>query len=91
MVSIPKPKVLGARLFVLSDELIPGKPNLRLKTLQTIRGLSQHWLTASNFWRSVNRVCDSLLAYRDEAKALAQCPVMEIWTSFWYMMDFVRH
>ena len=88
--SIPKPKILGARLFVLSDELIPGKPNLCLETLQTLRGLIQHWLAASNFRRSVNRVNDSLLEYPYETQALAQCPVMEIWTSFCYMVDFVR-
>ena len=76
---------------MLGDELMPGKPNLRLKALQIPRGLGQHWLTASNFWRSVNRVCDSLLAFPDETQALGQCPVLEVWTSFWHMMDFVRY
>ena len=51
-ISATEPKITAAQNIILSDEFVPGNTQIRLKTLQKLRGSCRRWLIASSFFEN---------------------------------------
>ena len=77
-ISLPGEKIEGARLTALSDIYIPGSMQVKVKDIQVLRGLAQHWLVSCFFWKTLMQVLDSLLKHHDERSEWVNCPDYEL-------------
>ena len=89
-ISAPGPKITAARNLILSDEFMPGNNQIRLKTMQKLRGPCQHWLIASSFWEITLQTVDSLFGFSDERGESVRFGNQEIRRSFSSMMNLMR-
>ena len=90
-IAIPSEKIYGAKLMVEAEDFDPGRTIPSLKSVQTLRGLSQHWINASVFGQAVIQLIDALLGYADETAQVAKYSDAEILEGWWGMMTFVRY
>ena len=90
-ISIPVERIYGDKLLVECEDFDPGKATLSLKAVQTLRGLCQHWINASCFWRSPIQLFDALLGCADEVGRSIRYNDAEILEGRWNMMAFIRY
>ena len=89
-IAVHRPKVEGARTYLLSNEFVVGSQRLSLKALQTLRGYMQHWLAASMFWASCVQPIDFLLTYGSADCVTANCTNFQIWIGYWDMVTLLQ-
>ena len=89
-IAVPSIKIDGAATFVLSEEFESPFRQLRIKALQTLRGLMTHWLNAAIFWRTCVQPVDGLLSFADEKSEFVACPDPELLSAFWSMMTLLK-
>ena len=88
-ISLPDVKVAGAR--VLFEQLAEktGPHVLEVVTLQQIRGHVEHFKSTNSMWKFLTGPIDLLLRYTDERAVWVNCPVPEIWQSFWNSLSLI--
>ena len=62
---------------------------LEVVVLQQVRGNVEHFLASNAMWKFLTGPIDLLLRYTDEQAIWANCPVPEVWASFWNSMSLV--
>ena len=90
-IATPSGKIYGAKLLIDTDDFSAGGTLLNLKDVQTLRGLCQHWINASGFWKAVTQVLDALLGYADETAQAIKCGDAEIVEGWWNMVLFIMY
>ena len=86
----PRQKIEGARTFAQGDHFAPGSTQLRVRDVQVFRGLTQRWLVACFFWRTLLGVLDALLRHSGEKEEWIECPDPEVWTAWWAALGHIR-
>ena len=90
-IEVPPIKVESAALFVLSEEFGSPYVRLRLKSLQTIRGLMTHLVNASLFWKSCVQPVDAMLSCQYESAEYVSRPDPEEVSAFLPMMAMLKY
>ena len=62
-----------------------------LKSIQTLRGLCQHWINASGFWQTAIQLLDALLGCADEVGQTIRRNDAEILEGWWNMITFIMY
>ena len=88
-ISLPVAKVAGDR--VLFEQLVDrrGSRALEVVMLQRVRGHIEHFRASNAIWKFLTGPIDLVLRYTDEQATWVNCPVPEVWDSFWNGMDTV--
>ena len=88
-ISLPDVKVAGDRVLFqqLADGI--GSHALEVVTLQQIRGHIEHFKAPNAMWRFLTGPIDLLLRYTDEMSVWANCPIPEVWQSFWNSLSLI--
>ena len=87
----PEVEISGAR--VLFDRLSEhqGSRSLEAVTLQQVRCHIEHFRSPNAMWTSITGPIGRFLRYTDERAIWVNCPVPEVWVSFWGGLPIVFH
>ena len=90
IIEVPPVKVMGARIMILSDVYRPGSSKVKVRDIQVLRGLCQHWLSASLYWKLTLQGLDTILRFADEADDYISCPEPDVWVAYWNVLEVLR-